>query len=82
MKPWYLSTGMWGGILAVLLSSSGLALSVDLETGEFSGNLYDLGTQLGTMLAGIIALVGRFNARTPIATKRRRRLRDYAKERE
>ncbi|ASQ10237.1 hypothetical protein CDO22_08705 [Sinorhizobium meliloti] len=73
---------MWGGILAVLLSSSGLALNVDLETGEFSGNLYDLGTQLGTMLAGIIALVGRFNARTPISTKRRRRLRDYAQERE
>lgn len=82
MKPWYLSTGMWGGILAVVLSSSGLALNVDLTTGEFSGNIYELGTQLGGMVAGIIAVVGRFNARAPISTKRRRRIRDYAKERE
>ncbi|MDX1222683.1 hypothetical protein GOL85_13220 [Sinorhizobium medicae] len=82
MKPWYLSSGMWGGILAVVLSSSGLALNVDLETGEFSGNIYDLGTQLGTMAAGIIAIVGRFNASAPISTKRRRRVRDYIRERQ
>ncbi|MDX1117016.1 hypothetical protein GOL29_03070 [Sinorhizobium medicae] len=81
MKPWYLSTGMWGGILAVLLSSSGLALNVDLETGEFSGNIYDLGTQLGTMLAGVIAMVGRYRATAPISTKRRRRA-AYIRERQ
>lgn len=81
MKPWWASTTMWGGILAVVLSSSGLALQIDLTTGDFSGNIYDLGTQVGTMIAGIIAMVGRFNAQAPIATKRRR-MRAYAKERE
>ena len=82
MKPWYLSSGMWGGILTVILSSSGLALNVDLQTGEFSGNIYELSAQLGGMVAGIISIVGRFNARAPISTARRRRVRAYAKERE
>lgn len=81
MKPWWASSGMWGGILSVVLSSSGLALNVDLTTGEFSGNIYELGTQLGGMLAGIIAMVGRFNARAPIAT-RRRRVRAYREDRD
>jgi hypothetical protein len=77
MKPWWASSGMWGGILSVVLSSSGLALNVDLTT----GNIYELGTQLGGMLAGIIAMVGRFNARAPIAT-RRRRVRAYREDRD
>lgn len=81
MTPWYLSRGMWGGILAVVLSSSGLALNVDLSTGEFSGNIYELSTQVGTMLAGFLAVIGRFNAKAPIATKRRR-IRAYREERE
>lgn len=81
MTPWYLSRGMWGGILAVVLSSSGLALNVDLATGEFSGNIYELSTQLGTLLAGLLAVVGRFNARGPIST-RRRRVRAYQAERD
>lgn len=81
MKPWYLSSTMWGGIAAVILSSSGLAINIDFTTGEFSGNIYDLGTQVGTLVAGIVAMVGRLRATAPIATKRRR-MRAYVRERE
>lgn len=76
MKPWFASRTMWGGIAAVVLSSTGLAINIDFTTGDFHGNIYDLWAQIGAAIGGLIAMYGRFHAKTPIASKSRRRAAD------
>lgn len=73
MKPWFASRTMWGGIATVILASTGLAINIDFTTGDFHGNIYELWAQGGAVIGGLIAMYGRFHAKQPIATKRRRR---------
>ncbi len=61
MKPWFQSTGMWGAALAlgcpiiervahVTISQADIAMAVDSLT------------QMGTLVGGVMALVGRIKA--------------------
>lgn len=70
MKNWYESKAMWGGILAIVFSSSGIALNIDFTTGDFSGNIYQLWAQIGGALAGVMAVYGRMTAKTPIGKRK------------
>lgn len=63
-KSKFMSKGVWGGALAILIGATGLAINFDPATGDFSGNLYTVGEQVATMAAGALALWGRLSART------------------
>lgn len=63
-KSKYLSKGVWGGVLVMLISATGLAIQFDPATGDFSGNLYSVAEQVATLAAGALALWGRFSAKT------------------
>lgn len=61
---------MWGGIIALVLSSSGIALNIDFTTGDFSGNIYQLWAQIGGAVGGLLAMYGRLNADKPIGRRK------------
>lgn len=61
-KPWYQSLAVWGGFIAVispLLSLFGYEVNADLAT--------NLLVQLGSLVGGVLAIVGRLTATKVIA---------------
>jgi hypothetical protein len=63
-KPWYLSRTIWASLVTVLLAAAGLAgLPV---AGIDGGALTDAVVQALSAVAGIVAILGRLNARTRI----------------
>jgi hypothetical protein len=66
MKPWYQSLGIWGSIIAVVMSGTNIALNFDPQTGDFSGNLYQLWPSILATVGGFGAWYGRLRAVTQI----------------
>lgn len=63
-KPFYTSKGVWGGVVAMvlgILGAAGLDFSAEQDT------IVDLFVQLGVIVAGLIALIGRLAAKSRIA---------------
>lgn len=59
-KPWWTSAGVWGSVVAILLGiASGFGIQFDASV---SDQLTQLLTSAGTLVTGIIALVGRIRA--------------------
>jgi len=63
-KPWYSSRTVWASLVTVLLSLAGVA-GITLD-GIDEGALTDTLMQLVTAVAGIVAVAGRFSARSRI----------------
>lgn len=72
-KAWYQSRTIWGGIITAGLSASGIALNFDPATGDFSGNIYQIWQQAGTLIAGLLVMYGRTQATAPIKSTRRKK---------
>lgn len=70
-KSWFQSKTMLAGIVTSLLGASGLAFNIDLATGDFSGNFYQIWQQLGTLIAGFAVMYGRSVATAPIKPLRK-----------
>lgn len=62
-KPWWQSKTVWGGLISVLPSLGIVGVNFDIDTGDFSGNLYDLWPQVVSIAGGGLAIFGRFKAR-------------------
>ncbi|CAG0994195.1 MAG: hypothetical protein F9K19_20985 [Rhizobiaceae bacterium] len=64
MKPWYLSRTIWASLVTVLIAGGSLA-GIRLD-GIDEGALTDTLMQAATAVAGIVAIAGRFAARSRI----------------
>ncbi len=63
-KPWYLSRGVVGALLVIIIS----ALNVDLDDTSRDA-LTENATELLTAVFGLIALIGRIRAKTSVRLK-------------
>lgn len=64
IKPWYFSRTIWASLVTVLLAGGNIAgLRLD---GIDEGALTDTLLQVVTAVAGTVAIVGRFSARSRI----------------
>lgn len=63
-KPWWASRGIWGGLIAAGAGVAGI-LGYSVSPADQVA-LLDLLSALGAALGGLIALVGRLQARRPI----------------
>ena len=71
-KPWYLSLAIWSGIFSVF-SGLGLAgFTLDPATGDFSGNVYEIGASASLIASGIGSIYGRARAKSRLIFSRRR----------
>lgn len=57
-KPWYQSKGVIGGAVAVVVPTANLIFGIDLDQAELTLVL----SQIGTAIAGAVALWGRIVA--------------------
>jgi hypothetical protein len=60
VKPWYMSKGVWGGLIAMLaaiLGDFGYALGADDQVA-----LADIALSIGGALGGLLAIYGRVKA--------------------
>lgn len=64
-KPWYASTGVWGGIIAVLTPLIGAFFHMTVSSAD-SAALADALAGIGTAIGGILAVYGRVTATTQI----------------
>ena len=58
-KSWYASKTVWGGLIAILPSLGIVGFNIDIDTGDFSGNIYTLWPQLVSIGGGLLAIYGR-----------------------
>ena len=65
-KPWWKSLTVWSGLLTVLTSFGFAGLAFDPLTGDFNGNVYELGASLSAFLSGAGAIYGRIRARVRV----------------
>lgn len=71
-KPWWQSITILAGVF-MLLNAVGLTgLQIDWETGDFSGNIYDVYASVAQLTAGAAAIFGRLRAATRIGKGRGR----------
>lgn len=61
-KPWWHSKTVWGGLVAILPSLGIVGFNIDVDTGDFSGNIYTLWPQLVSVGGGALAIYGRATA--------------------
>lgn len=66
VKPWWQSLAVWGGILTVLSGLGLTGIQIDVETGDFHGNVYALCASVMNLLTGVAAVYGRVRAVTRI----------------
>ncbi len=66
-KAWYLSRTIWGGLIAILPALGIVGFQFDLDSGDFSGNVYTLWPQLVSISGGAIAIFGRAKATAGLA---------------
>ncbi|PRD45807.1 hypothetical protein C5748_01260 [Phyllobacterium phragmitis] len=65
VKPWFLSKTIWASAVTFAISIAGLlGLSTDTIDQQ---SLVDILMQFATALAGLVAIVGRFNADSRIS---------------
>ncbi|RUW22146.1 MULTISPECIES: hypothetical protein [unclassified Mesorhizobium] len=65
-KPWWQSLAVWAGVFS-LLNSAGLAgINIDFSTGDFNGNIHELGASLIGFVTSIGMIWGRIHAKTRI----------------
>jgi len=60
VKPWYMSKGVWGGVIALLaaiLGAFGYALGADDQVA-----LADIALSIGGAVGGLLAIYGRVKA--------------------
>lgn len=62
-KKWWESTGVWGGVVAVL---AGVAGFIGLDAVGVAADLDQVITGALSVVGGIVAIVGRFRARKQI----------------
>ena len=65
-KPWYMSKTVWGGLISVLPSLGIVGFQLDVDTGDFSGNIYTLWPQLVSIAGGALAIYGRATAKLKV----------------
>jgi len=68
-KPWWLSRGVWGGVIAVLSGIAGLlgyAVS-DTEQALIADALVVVVASASSAAGGVLAIIGRIKASTAIA---------------
>lgn len=65
-KPWWQSKTVWGGLISVLPSLGIVGLNIDIDTGDFSGNIYTLWPQLVSIAGGGLAIFGRIKAKVNV----------------
>ncbi|MER8745890.1 hypothetical protein NKI89_24915 [Mesorhizobium sp. M0309] len=64
VKPWWQSIAVWAGVFS-LLNSAGLAgINIDFSTGDFTGNIHELGASLVGFAASAGMIWGRIRATT------------------
>jgi uncharacterized membrane protein YraQ (UPF0718 family) len=63
-KKWYQSKTIWGGIIAIIAAVLSLfGKQIDAETQDFLTNqAVEIATAVATMIAGVMAIYGRFKA--------------------
>jgi hypothetical protein len=66
-KAWYLSKGVWGGIVAALAGVASLLLNVSW-TDIAQNQLVDLLVSLGSLIGGVLAVLGRLFATRKITS--------------
>lgn len=71
-KPWYTSLTFLAGAFFVLQGFGLAGVNIDFQTGDFSGNIFELGTSVSSMLGGLAVLYGRARASTQLRFKGRR----------
>ena len=64
-KPWYTSTGVWGGIIAAASPLIGIIFHVSLSDANVTA-LSDSLAAFGSGIGGLIAIYGRMKATTSI----------------
>lgn len=60
-KPWYTSSGVWGGVIAVVTPLVGLVFHMTVSSAD-AAQLADALAGIGTAIGGILAVYGRVNA--------------------
>ena len=65
-KPWWQSKTVWGGLISVLPSLGIVGFQLDVDTGDFSGNIYTLWPQLVSIAGGALAIYGRATAKLKV----------------
>ena len=66
-KPWYLSITFLAGVFFVL---QGFGVNIDFQTGDFSGNIYELWASISSMLGGFAVIYGRARASARLILRR------------
>ena len=67
-KPWYLSRGVWGGIVAAVagvLALLGRSLPAD-AVGPLTDDVMRIVEGLAAVIGGALAIYGRVKAQTPV----------------
>lgn len=67
-KPWYASSGVWGGFIAVLSPLLGVLFHVSLSDADATAVSDALAT-LGGAIGGIVAVYGRVKASSKISSQ-------------
>ena len=62
-KPWWQSKTVWGGLISILPSLGIVGFQLDIDTGDFSGNIYTLWPQIVSIAGGVMAIYGRATAK-------------------
>ncbi len=66
VKPWWQSLTIWAGLVSVLNGLGFAGLALDPLTGDFNGNVYEIGVSLTSFLSGAGAIYGRIRARVRV----------------
>ena len=69
-KPWYLSVTFLAGVFFVLQGFGLAGVNIDFQTGDFSGNIYELCASISSMVGGFAVIYGRARASARLILRR------------
>lgn len=64
-KPWYLSKGVWGGVVALGSTLAGFVFGIEISA-EDQGDLVETALQVAAAAGSIMAIIGRVIATSRI----------------
>lgn len=68
-KPWYASSGIWGGILAAAAPAIGLVFHMTVSSAD-TAQLADALAAIGAGIGGLVAVYGRVKATKQITASK------------